>query len=195
LNNIWTGLPGQSGWSCARHNVPHRSKHSSNVNPEHRNFLHFLWFEDNDLSKDIVECQMTVHLFGNGPSPAIATFVMRKTADHGEEKFGTETKEFVHKDFYVDDGLTSRATEPELTDLVTNAQAMLLTCQSSTPQCGLKFYSSYGIVACRRPRKGCLRSRSPPRRTSRTTFSWRILGPGKRRLHVSCISTQETIHT
>ena len=101
--------------------------YSFHVNPEHRNFLRFLWFEDNDLSKDIVECQMTVHLFGNGPSPAVATFGMRKTADHGEEKFGTETKEFVHRDFFVDDGLTSRATEPEVTDLVKNAQAMLAT--------------------------------------------------------------------
>ena len=73
------------------------------------------------------ECQMTVHLFGNGSSPAVATFGMRKTADHGEEKFGTETKEFVHRDFYVDDSLTSRATEPEVTDLVKNAQAMLAT--------------------------------------------------------------------
>ena len=36
------------------------------VNPEHQNLLRFLWFENNDRTKNIIEYQMTVHLFGNG---------------------------------------------------------------------------------------------------------------------------------
>jgi outer membrane usher protein FimD/PapC len=70
---------------------------------------------------------MTVRLFGNGPSPAIATFGMRKTAEDGEEGYGSKVKEFICKDFYVNDGLTSLSTEEEVVDLVQKAQACLKT--------------------------------------------------------------------
>ena len=70
---------------------------------------------------------MNVHLFGNGPSPAVATFGLRKTAADGEEEFGENAAEFVHRNFYVDDGLASRPTTKEAIDLVTATQAMLAT--------------------------------------------------------------------
>ena len=101
--------------------------HSFHVTPEHQNLLRFLWFKDNDPAKEIIENKMTVHLFGNGPSPAIATFGLRKTADDGEEKYGKATRDFVHRNFYVDDGLTSCSTENETISLVKNAQGMLAT--------------------------------------------------------------------
>lgn len=64
-------------------------------------------------------------MFGNGPSPTIATFCLRKTADDGEEKYGKATRDFVHRNFYVDVALTSCLTESETIKLVRNAQAML----------------------------------------------------------------------
>ena len=68
---------------------------------------------------------MIVHLFGNTCSPAIATFGLRKTAEDGEESFGRLAKEFVHNNFYVDDGLTSCSNLQEVAKLVRNIQAML----------------------------------------------------------------------
>ena len=62
--------------------------HSFHDDPEHRDFLHFLWYEDNTPSKQIMEYQMNVHLFGNGPSPAVAMFGLRETAADGKEEFG-----------------------------------------------------------------------------------------------------------
>ena len=97
------------------------------VNVEHQNFFRFFWFEDNDLSKETVEYRMTVHLFGNASSPAIATFGLRHTADDGEEKYGKETSQFVHRNFYVDDGLSLRPTATGAVNLDRNAQAMLAT--------------------------------------------------------------------
>ena len=70
---------------------------------------------------------MTVHLFGNSPSPAVATFGMRRTAHDGEEAYGAEAKRFICKDFYVDDGLTSQPTDEEAVNLVKAAQAALAT--------------------------------------------------------------------
>ena len=70
---------------------------------------------------------MTVHLFGNGPSPAVAMFGMRKTAEDGEEVYGEEKKEFICKNFYVDDGLTSKSSEEKVINLVRNAQVFFGT--------------------------------------------------------------------
>ena len=70
---------------------------------------------------------MNVHLFANGPSPAVATFGLGETAVDSEEEFGENVAEFVHRNFYVDDGLASRPTTKEAIDLVTAAHAMLAT--------------------------------------------------------------------
>ncbi|PFX13107.1 hypothetical protein AWC38_SpisGene22835 [Stylophora pistillata] len=99
--------------------------HSFHVTPKHRDFLRFLWFEDSDISKRVMEYRMNVHLFSNGPSPAVVTFGLRKTAADGEEEFGEEAKKFVCRNFYVDDGLASTATPQQAITLVTNTQAML----------------------------------------------------------------------
>lgn len=45
--------------------------HSFVVKADNRDFLRFLWYNDNDPSKDIVECRMKVRVFGNSPSPAV----------------------------------------------------------------------------------------------------------------------------
>ena len=95
------------------------------VSPEHRDYLRFLWYEDNDPQRRAIEYRMNVHLFGNGPSPAVATFGLRKTA--ADEMHGEEVKEFVHRNFYVDDGLASAATAEEAVDIVTSTKEALAT--------------------------------------------------------------------
>ena len=70
---------------------------------------------------------MNVHLFGNSPSPAVATFGLRKTAADGEEEFGEKAMKFIHRNFYVDDGLASTPTARQAIELVTATQAMLRT--------------------------------------------------------------------
>ena len=70
---------------------------------------------------------MNVHLFGNGPSPAVATFGLRKTALETAEEYGEEVKDFIHRNFYVDDGLASRPTAEEAVELIASAQNALAT--------------------------------------------------------------------
>ena len=90
------------------------------VSPEHR-ILRFLWFEENNPSKPIAKFQMTVHLFGNGPSRAVATYGLRKTVKHEE----ADVKEFVERNSYVDDGLVSTPTADEVITLVKSTEATL----------------------------------------------------------------------
>lgn len=63
------------------------------VREDHRDFLRFLWYEDNDLDKNICEYRMKVHVFGNSPSPAVAIYCMWRAADEGEEEHGHDAKQ------------------------------------------------------------------------------------------------------
>lgn len=47
------------------------------VKEKHRDYLRFLWHKDNDVEKEIIEFRMCVHVFGNSPSPAVATYGLR----------------------------------------------------------------------------------------------------------------------
>ncbi|CAB4021459.1 PREDICTED: uncharacterized protein LOC107357656 [Paramuricea clavata] len=70
---------------------------------------------------------MTVHMFGNTCSPAVANFCLRRTTEDGEEIFGSAAKEFVNNNFYIDDGLTSTPLDTDAIPLVKNTQALLAT--------------------------------------------------------------------
>lgn len=65
---------------------------------------------------------MKVHMFGNIPSPAIATFGLRKIVEMSEESHGSEVGEFIRMNFYVDDGPTSCPTNEEAIDLMRRTQ-------------------------------------------------------------------------
>ncbi|XP_039885710.1 uncharacterized protein LOC120732292 [Simochromis diagramma] len=91
---------------------------------EHRNFLRFLWYENNDLQKAVKEFRMTVHVFGNSPSPAVAIYCLRQAAKQAEDST-TSAREFITRNFYVDDGLASFPNEAEATGVLHTAQAML----------------------------------------------------------------------
>ena len=91
------------------------------VNEEHRDFLRFFWHEDNDVTKDLIEYRMRVHVFGNKPSPAIATYGLRKAVENADK----DVKRFVERDFYVDDGLTSCPLIDETVNLIKRTQQVL----------------------------------------------------------------------
>ncbi|XP_060126117.1 uncharacterized protein LOC132591490 isoform X1 [Zootoca vivipara] len=94
------------------------------VREEDRNFLRFFWFRDNDFSKDIIEYRMKVHIFGNSPSPAVAIYGLRHSAREGEAVHGTDVRQLVEKNFYVDDCLKSLPSTESAISLLKRAQQM-----------------------------------------------------------------------
>lgn len=50
------------------------------VREDHRDYLRFLWYKDNNLDNDITEFRMKVHIFGNSPSPLVAIYGLRTAA-------------------------------------------------------------------------------------------------------------------
>lgn len=95
------------------------------VREDHRDYLRFLWYRDNNLNNNITEYRMKVHIFGNSPSPSVAIYGLRRAAQEHQDEYGTDSREFVMRNFYVDDGLTSVPTEKEAIDLLKRTQKML----------------------------------------------------------------------
>lgn len=56
---------------------------------------------------------MNVHVFGNSPSPAIAIYGLKQTAEQRENEDGEDAEQFVLRNFYMDDGHTSVSSEAE----------------------------------------------------------------------------------
>ncbi|XP_050419539.1 uncharacterized protein LOC126832715 [Patella vulgata] len=93
------------------------------VDQQHRNYLRFLWHEENNIDKPLIEFRMCVHVFGNTASPAIATYGLRLAAKRST--LGSDVTNFVENDFYVDDGLSSFPTAHQATDLIKRTQEVL----------------------------------------------------------------------
>lgn len=96
------------------------------VDKKDRDYLRFFWFRDNDPEFALIEYRMCVHVFGNSPSPAIATYGLRKSVKAVEDVYGSDVTDFVENSFYVDDGLISLQTVPETIDLVQRTQKALV---------------------------------------------------------------------
>ncbi|XP_037392737.1 uncharacterized protein LOC119263058 isoform X1 [Pygocentrus nattereri] len=97
--------------------------HCFYVYEDHRNFLRILWYRDNDMSKDLMDYRVRVHIFGNSPSPAVAIYGLRRAIKEGAQEHGVDTVEFVERHFYMDDGLISLPSEEETVDLLQRTQA------------------------------------------------------------------------
>ena len=67
---------------------------------------------------------MKVHLARAVSSPGCANFALQRAAEDGERQFGKPAADFVKRDFYVDDGLTSVPTTEEAVNLITNTKAL-----------------------------------------------------------------------
>ena len=91
------------------------------VHPDHRDFLRFFWYKNNDLNSSLIEYRMTVHVFGNCASPAIATLGLQKAVHTADD----EVKDFVARDFYVDDALTFKPTAQQAITLLKITQKTL----------------------------------------------------------------------
>ena len=97
-----------------------RMFHQFKVPKEHQKYLKFFWYNAEGIPTTYKMC---VHLFGARSSPACATYGLRYLADtyqalHPESK----APQFIHKNFYVDDGLASVASPTETITLIKETQ-------------------------------------------------------------------------
>ncbi|XP_038077337.1 uncharacterized protein LOC119745185 [Patiria miniata] len=92
------------------------------VSERHQNFLRFFWHKNNDFNKPLIEFRMRKHVFGNTPSPAVATYGLRDLAKDAEP----DVREFINNEFYVDDGLASCDDSDTAISLIKRTRSMLM---------------------------------------------------------------------
>ena len=83
-----------------------------------RDYLRFLWFDGNNLTKDPTTFRMTTHAFGLTSSPSCANFAMRQLAQDFCTPSTKRASDFMQTGFYVDDGLVSLSSDEEVIDLI-----------------------------------------------------------------------------
>ena len=91
---------------------------------EHYNFLRFLWWDDGNYDAEPTVYYMKVHLFGAASSPGCANFGLKRIANIYEAECGSAAADFMRRNFYVDDGLTSVPTTSEAIDLITRTREL-----------------------------------------------------------------------
>ena len=98
--------------------------HQFFIDERHRNLLRFFWWEHGDIKNPPKELRMKVHLFGAASSPGCANLALKRTADDGEDEFGSDAANFIRRDFYVDDGLKSVESVSATINLIHNCKAI-----------------------------------------------------------------------
>ena len=95
--------------------------HQFHVQEEDRNYLRFLWWKDGDTTTQPQEYRMKVHLFGAVSSPGCANYGLKYLAKEHSHSHPVGAQ-FVAKDFYVDDGVTSADTVEKAIQLAQEAR-------------------------------------------------------------------------
>jgi hypothetical protein len=95
------------------------------VDPKDTDVLRLLWWPDNDLTKEPIELQMLVHIFGATSSPTCANFSLRKVAEDHKNEYDAETTKAIDRNFYVDDLLKSTETVTDAKKLVREITELL----------------------------------------------------------------------
>ena len=95
------------------------------VETSHKDYLRFLWQENDTVDSKPYTYRMTRHMFGAVSSPGCANFALRKIATEREVDFGMDVANFIRRDFNVDDGLKSVATPQEAVCFINRSIALL----------------------------------------------------------------------
>ncbi|KAK7882611.1 hypothetical protein WMY93_028785 [Mugilogobius chulae] len=101
--------------------------HQVKVPDKDSDLLRFLWWKSGDITQEMVEYKMVVHLFGATSSPSCASFALRKCAEDNRDQFNKQAVDTVLHNFYVDDCLKSVSTEEKAVQLYHNLRAICQT--------------------------------------------------------------------
>lgn len=96
--------------------------HQFHVKNKDQDYLRFLWWNGGNLETQPSIYRMKVHLFGAACSPGCANFGLKHLALVGCGLFSDDTSRFIHRNFYVDDGLVSTETKDQAIQLVKEAR-------------------------------------------------------------------------
>ena len=102
--------------------------HCFYVMPEHRDYMRFYWFENNDPTEDLVQYRALCHIFGNTSSPSIAITGLRIAASSLLENNDPNSflaYRYLTENIYMDDGVSSADTAQQAIDIINKSKEAL----------------------------------------------------------------------
>lgn len=119
------------------------------IHEEYRDYHQFVWYEDNDFERPLMQNRMKAHVFGKTSSSAIATFKLLK--HYFSIMIFVNLK--VYKTGYVRCILTSFVTESDDVHLIKETEPTLKTTETFVSTKSLKQSECYEIISLRLHRK------------------------------------------
>ena len=92
--------------------------HHVKIPDDQCSFLRFLWWDDCDTNKEIIDYKMTAHVCGGALSPSCSNFALRKTASNNRDEYPSDVIRILERIFCVDDMLKSFQTVTEAKDVI-----------------------------------------------------------------------------
>ena len=84
--------------------------HQMKVPKDQCSFLKFLWWDDSDPDKEIIDYGMAARVFGGASSPSCSNFALRRTVKDNEQQHDKEITQILERSFYGDDLLKTFPT-------------------------------------------------------------------------------------
>ncbi len=97
--------------------------HQFHVQEKDRDYLRFLWWKNGDRNSVLQEYRMKVHIFGAVSSPGCANYGLKYLANEYSQSHALGAQ-FITRDFYVDDGVTSADTVEKAIQLTKEAREL-----------------------------------------------------------------------
>ena len=114
------------------------------VKPSDQELLRFLWYRDNNFNQPIVEYKMTRLSFGLLPAQSTSLYCLDRAIEENSTNASLSTVLTMLRNFYVDDGLFSFASEAEL--IVFYKEIVPLLASRGFPL--TKFFSNCNVTLC-----------------------------------------------
>ena len=93
------------------------------VSKEHGSLLCFLWWQDGNLSKKMIDHEICVYVFGGTSSSSCSNCVLKRIFIDGEDQSVKAATETLQDNVYVNDLLKSLDNEGEAIKLIKNVKA------------------------------------------------------------------------
>ena len=99
--------------------------HQVKVPKDQCSFLKFLWRDDSNSHKEIIDYKMTAHVFGGtSSSSSCSSFALRTTAKDNEQQYDKEITQTLVRSFYVDDLFKSFPTVNQAVNTIKQIQEL-----------------------------------------------------------------------
>ena len=100
--------------------------HQVKIPVEQGSFLQLLWWKNSDRQNEVVDHEMTSHVFGGISSLSCCNYPLKKTAADNVSKYGNKVSTIVKRNVYVDDMLKSFPDVKTAGDMVKKVRALCL---------------------------------------------------------------------